>query len=55
MVHLFNQPMYTYYTIQFTIKLVRHVSNSYFGIIIRDFDCELHKLQINNNGTKVKM
>ena len=40
-----------YYTIQFTIKLVRHVSNPYFGVIIRDLDCELHKLQINNNGT----
>jgi hypothetical protein len=38
-----------YYTIQFTIKLVQRVSNPYFGIIIRDLDCELHKLQINNN------
>jgi hypothetical protein len=40
-----------YYTIQFTVKLFRNVSNPYFGIIIRDLDCELHKLQINNNGT----
>jgi hypothetical protein len=40
-----------YYTIQVTIKLVRHVSNLYFGIIVRDMDCELHKLQTNNNGT----
>jgi hypothetical protein len=40
-----------YYTIQFSVKVVRHVSNPYFGIIIRDLDCELHKLQINNNGT----
>jgi hypothetical protein len=39
-----------YYTIQFTIKLVRHVSNPYFVIIIRELDCELHKLHINNNG-----
>jgi hypothetical protein len=30
-----------YYTIQFTTKLVRHVSNPYFGVIIRDFDCNL--------------
>jgi hypothetical protein len=34
-----------YYTIHITIKVVRHVSNPYFGIIIRDLDCELHKLQ----------
>jgi hypothetical protein len=53
-IHLFNQQMHTvilYYTIKFTIKLVQHVSNPYFGIIIRDLDCELHKLQINNYGT----
>jgi hypothetical protein len=41
-----------YYTIQFTVKLVRHVSSPYFGIIIRDLDCELHKLQINWDSLK---
>ena len=40
-----------YCTIQFTIKLFRHVSIPHFGIIIRDLDCELHRLQIKNNGT----
>jgi hypothetical protein len=39
-----------YYTIQFVIKLVRHVSNPYFVIIMRVLDYELHKLQIKNNG-----
>jgi hypothetical protein len=44
-----------HYAIKFTIKLFLHVSNPYFGIIIRDLDCELHKLQINNNGTLQKL
>jgi hypothetical protein len=50
-ISLTNQCILTilYYTIQFTVKLVRHVSNPYFGIIIRDLDCELCTVDPENN------
>jgi hypothetical protein len=52
--HIFKQLLNTYYSLLYNAvyhKLVRHVSNPYFVIIIRNLDCKLHKLQINNNGT----
>jgi hypothetical protein len=46
--HTFLKPtkgaLLIYYTIFFPVKSVQHVSVPYFGTIIRDPCCELHKI-----------